>query len=112
MAPSQRLTERINEALGVGPISPDALEFLVDGGVLVGAVGLEAESLCRAVPAIQRFGSALNTNVHFHTLVAQGVFVEKPSVPSRVGPLLRYAARGTAILTVLGSRFGLWSERR
>jgi len=29
------------------------------------------------VTAIQRFGSALNTNVHFHTLVAQGVFVEK-----------------------------------
>jgi len=27
-----------------------------------------------AVTAIQRFGSALNTNVHFHTLVAQGVF--------------------------------------
>ena len=86
MAPSQRLTERINEALGVGPISPDALEFLVDGGVLVGAVGLEAESLCRAVPAIQRFGSALNTNVHFHTLVAQGVFVEKPDGTVRFVP--------------------------
>lgn len=30
-----------------------------------------------AVTGIQRFGSALNTNVHFHTLVAQGVFFEK-----------------------------------
>ena len=30
-----------------------------------------------AVTAIQRFGSALNTNVHFHTLVAQGVFAEQ-----------------------------------
>jgi hypothetical protein len=30
-----------------------------------------------AVTAIQRFGSALNTNVHFHMLVAQGVFFEK-----------------------------------
>jgi hypothetical protein len=30
-----------------------------------------------AVTAIQRFGSALNTNVHFHTLVAQGVFAER-----------------------------------
>jgi Putative transposase/Transposase zinc-binding domain len=29
-----------------------------------------------AVTAIQRFGSALNTNVHFHTVVAQGVFAE------------------------------------
>jgi hypothetical protein len=29
-----------------------------------------------AVTAIQRFGSALNTNVHFHTVAAQGVFAE------------------------------------
>jgi putative transposase len=29
-----------------------------------------------AVTAIQRFGSALNVNAHFHTLVAQGVFIE------------------------------------
>jgi hypothetical protein len=28
-----------------------------------------------AVTAIQRFGSALNLNVHFHTLAVQGVFV-------------------------------------
>jgi Putative transposase len=27
-----------------------------------------------AVTAIQRCGSALNNNVHFHTLVAEGVF--------------------------------------
>jgi hypothetical protein len=30
-----------------------------------------------AVTAIQRFGSALNTNIHFHMLAAQGVFFEK-----------------------------------
>ncbi len=30
-----------------------------------------------AVTAIQRFGSALNLNVHFHMLAAQGVFFEK-----------------------------------
>ena len=29
-----------------------------------------------AVTAIQRFGSALNVNLHFHTLVAQGVFID------------------------------------
>jgi len=29
-----------------------------------------------AVTAIQRVGSALNTNIHFHTLAAQGVFFE------------------------------------
>jgi hypothetical protein len=32
-----------------------------------------------AVTAIQRCGSALNTNVHFHTLVAEGVFEDEPS---------------------------------
>ncbi|MBX3028226.1 transposase [bacterium] len=31
-----------------------------------------------AVTAIQRCGSALNTNVHFHTLVAEGVFATAP----------------------------------
>jgi hypothetical protein len=31
-----------------------------------------------AVTAIQRCGSALNTNVHFHTLVAEGVFEDEP----------------------------------
>jgi DNA-directed RNA polymerase subunit RPC12/RpoP len=29
-----------------------------------------------AVTAIQRFGSALNVNVHFHSLVVQGVFID------------------------------------
>jgi hypothetical protein len=29
-----------------------------------------------AVTAIQRFGSALNLNIHFHTLAVQGVFVD------------------------------------
>jgi hypothetical protein len=30
-----------------------------------------------AITAIQRFGSALNLNPHFHSLVPDGVFVEK-----------------------------------
>ena len=32
--------------------------------------------LCGAVTCIQRFGSALNLNLHFHTLVPDGVFFE------------------------------------
>ncbi len=40
-----------------------------------------------AVTAIQRFGSALNTNIHFHTLVAQGVFVENADGRRRFVPL-------------------------
>ncbi len=32
--------------------------------------------LCGAVTFIQRFGSALNVNIHFHTLVPEGVFFQ------------------------------------
>ncbi len=39
-----------------------------------------------AVTAIQRFGSALNTNVHFHTLVAQGVFMRQADGSVRFAP--------------------------
>jgi hypothetical protein len=34
------------------------------------------DPLCGAVTMIQRFGSALNLNLHFHTLVPDGVFFE------------------------------------
>jgi len=39
-----------------------------------------------SVTAIQRFGSALNVNVHFHTLVAQGVFIEDAEGSRRFVP--------------------------
>lgn len=39
-----------------------------------------------AVTAIQRCGSALNTNVHFHTLVVQGVFVDRADGELRFVP--------------------------
>lgn len=35
-----------------------------------------SEPLCGAVTMIQRFGSALNLNIHFHVLVPDGVFFE------------------------------------
>jgi hypothetical protein len=41
-----------------------------------------------AVTAIQRYGSALNTNVHFHTLVAEGVFEDQPDGSQRFVPAL------------------------
>jgi hypothetical protein len=34
------------------------------------------EPLCGAVTFIQRFGSALHVNIHFHTLVSEGVFFQ------------------------------------
>ena len=39
-----------------------------------------------AVTAIQRCGSALNTNIHFHTLVAEGIFAERPDGAQRFVP--------------------------
>lgn len=56
--------------------------------------------LCGAVTCIQRFGSALNLNLHFHTLVPDGVFFEDalgavqfhalaPPTPSDLEKLLR-----------------------
>jgi hypothetical protein len=39
-----------------------------------------------AVTAIQRCGSALNTNIHFHTLVAEGVFEEQADGSQRFVP--------------------------
>ncbi len=42
-----------------------------------------------AVTAIQRCGSALNTNIHFHTLVAEGVFTGGVDSPLRFVPSWR-----------------------
>lgn len=43
---------------------------------------------------IQRFGSALNLNLHFHMLFLDGVYVERPD-----GSLtLRWVNRGAAFL--------------
>jgi hypothetical protein len=39
-----------------------------------------------AVTAIQRFGFALNVNVHFHTLVAQGLLIEDAEDAQRFVP--------------------------
>ena len=39
-----------------------------------------------AVTAIQRCGSALNTNIHFHTLVAEDVFEQWPNGSLRFVP--------------------------
>lgn len=49
-----------------------------------------------AVPLIQRFGSALNLNVHFHMLFLDGVYVEHPglaALPLGEGPDQRQVGR-------------------
>jgi len=40
-------------------------------------VGRSGRVLCGAVTVVQRFGGALNLNVHFHTLVLDGCYVEE-----------------------------------
>ncbi|MBX3024958.1 transposase zinc-binding domain-containing protein [bacterium] len=47
------------------------------------------EGRAGAITAIQRCGSALNTNVHFHTLVAEGVFATAPDGAVRFEPAAR-----------------------
>ena len=42
---------------------------------------------CGAVTFIQRFGSALNLNVHFHTLALDGVYSAPHGVPQRFLPV-------------------------
>ncbi len=42
---------------------------------------------CGAVTAIQRFGSALNTNPHFHSIVLDGVYGGPPHAPGPFLPL-------------------------
>ena len=55
---------------------PWALRYqLAFDAKLCGAVlGVFIRVVCGAVTAIQRFGSSLNANVHFHSLVLDGVF--------------------------------------
>jgi hypothetical protein len=51
---------------------------------------------CGAVTFVQRFGDALNLNVHFHTLVLDGIFEGerfRPLPPPDDGEVLRVAAR-------------------
>jgi hypothetical protein len=55
----------------------------VIAGWLADQAGVDrASAQCGAVTLIQRFGSALNLNIHFHMLWLDGVYEEPPSVRS------------------------------
>ncbi|CDI95254.1 protein PvdI(3) [Pseudomonas aeruginosa PA38182] len=54
----------------------------VIAGWLADQAGIDrASAQCGAVTLIQRFGSALNLNVHFHMLWLDGVYVEATELP-------------------------------
>ena len=46
------------------------------------------DARCGSVTFVQRFGSALNVNPHFHVLMPDGVFVEGGTPVFRPGPAL------------------------
>ena len=46
-----------------------------------------SQGQCGAVTFVQRFGDALNLNVHFHSLVLDGVYEASPDGPVRFRPL-------------------------
>ena len=49
--------------------------------------GRRRHAQCGAVTFVQRFGDALNLNVHFHSLVLDGVYARKPDGRLRFHPL-------------------------
>ena len=55
------------------------------------------------VTALQRAGGALNTNVHFHTLVLDGVFTEAPTIPASTGDFSASRSAGP-VASSAGSR--------
>ncbi|UMX52514.1 transposase [Escherichia coli] len=56
----------------------------VIAGWLADRAGIDRASVqCGAVTLIQRFGSALNPNIHFHMLWLDGVYVEATELPRR-----------------------------
>ena len=66
-----------------------------------------------AVTLIQRFGSALNRNVHFHMLFLDGVYVERPDGSLRFRWIKAPTSGEPAHLTqTLARRIGRYLERQ
>lgn len=62
------------------------------------------------VTVIQRFGGALNLNVHFHTLVLDGVFTEdeKATLRFHPAPNVRASQQHCVTSTLFAQSRGLW----
>ena len=87
----------------IGPVL--GIVHRVIAGWLADQAGVERDSAqCGAVTLIQRFGSALNLNVHFHMLWLDGVYEEKVEQPQRKPRLHRARAPTSAQLTHLADR--------
>ncbi len=67
-------------------------------------------SHCGSVTFVQRFGSDLRLNVHFHALVLDGIYAQGPRAGMRIPPSARPArgAGGAATIRRDGARGSLW----
>ena len=84
----------------IGPVL--GIVYRVIAGWLADQAGVDrARAQCGAVTLIQRFGSALNLNVHFHMLWLDGVYEEDDESPPRKPRLRRARAPTPAQLTQL-----------
>nr|BBI40692.1 IS91 family transposase [Pseudomonas sp.] len=76
----------------------------VIAGWLADQAGIDrASAQCGAVTLIQRFGSALNLNIHFHMLWLDGVYEDTTERPQRKPRLHRTRAPTSAQLTELAN---------
>lgn len=84
----------------IGPVL--GIVHRVIAGWLADQAGVDhASAQCGAVTLIQRFGSALNLNVHFHMLWLDGVYEDTTERPQRKPRLHRTRAPTSAQLTEL-----------
>ena len=87
----------------IGPVL--GIVHRVIAGWLAAQTGVDrASAQCGAVTLIQRFGSALNLNIHFHMLWLDGVYQEDIEQPQRKPRLHRARAPTSAQLTQLASK--------
>jgi len=70
------------------------------------------EAHCDAVTLIQRFGSALNLNVHFHMLMPDGVYLGAGARPEFVRAAAPTALELQGLVEQIGRRLGRQLERR
>jgi len=97
--------EAMGKALGV--------VYRCIAGFLLGRAGLtRAQGQCGAVTLIQRFGSALNLNVHFHMLIPDGVYltdIDPPYFRALPAPSVEELQ---ALVQRIAERLGKHLERR
>lgn len=89
----------------------DSTSHLAFNPVLAQAAAQAAKT--GAVTLIQRFGSALNLNIHFHMLFLDGVYVERPNGTARfLWVRAPTSAELTQLAHTIAHRVGRYLERQ